>query len=267
MDCILTIWASASFWEGVEYFSEAIVITAAVIELLCDFEHILKGEDKKALRRRVEKWAATVLVAGLGIELGSLVRTNQLFDVEIGAANGRAIEAIRRADREAKARVEIETRLVELGPRANLLNGKNRETLISATKAFAPQKAEIWYCATSFNNFFVDQDTMSVATLMRVILGDKGAHWSLPPLAQANCTGTGISIRVGTKASESTKKAAQALLAALTALPLVVIGPAVEVSDVKRAPQPRVFDQNLKRELFFPPLGTDTIVVTVLSHP
>src|SRR5580704_3052871 len=97
MNWISSLWASSSFWEGVEYFAEATVITGALFEVLTDFEHILKGEGKKELRRRVEKWAAIVLVVGLAIGLGALVRTNQLFSETIASLYGEARDASNRA--------------------------------------------------------------------------------------------------------------------------------------------------------------------------
>src|SRR6266478_3957612 len=93
----LSFWSSSCFWEGVEYAAEAIVIIGATIELLADFEHILRGPEKKKLRKRVEKRAAIGLIIGLGIELGALVRTNQLFSEETQDANNRATRALQRA--------------------------------------------------------------------------------------------------------------------------------------------------------------------------
>jgi hypothetical protein len=70
--------SSTPFWEGVEYSAEAIVVIGAIGEFLTEFEYVLKGDDNKTLRHRFGKLAAIVLIAGLAIELGALVRTNQL---------------------------------------------------------------------------------------------------------------------------------------------------------------------------------------------
>src|SRR5258708_2285126 len=122
MDWIASLWSSPDFWEVLEYVAEAIVIVSAAIEFLTEFEHILKGDGKKELRHRVGKYAAIGLILGLGVELGALVRTNQLFTKTIASlyrqardANNRATdagtmatEAIKRADGEAAARLNIE---------------------------------------------------------------------------------------------------------------------------------------------------------------
>ena len=73
------VWSSSDFWELLEYVAEAIVIAAAAFEFLAEFEHILKGERNRETRHRVGKYAAIGLIIGLGVELGALVRTNQLF--------------------------------------------------------------------------------------------------------------------------------------------------------------------------------------------
>ena len=49
----VSLWPSAAFWEGVEYLAEAVVIIAALFEVLADFEIILRGDDKRELRKRV----------------------------------------------------------------------------------------------------------------------------------------------------------------------------------------------------------------------
>jgi hypothetical protein len=78
MTWIDSLLSSTEFWEWVEYVAEAIVVIGAVGEFLTEFEYILKGENQKSLRHRTGKLAAIVLIVGLAIELGALVRTNQL---------------------------------------------------------------------------------------------------------------------------------------------------------------------------------------------
>jgi hypothetical protein len=87
---IASFWSSSSFWEGVEYVAEAIVITGAVFEVLTDFEYILKGDEKKGLRLRIEKFAAMILIFGLAVELGALVRTNEISSLTIASLNKEA---------------------------------------------------------------------------------------------------------------------------------------------------------------------------------
>lgn len=93
MAWITSFWASSSVWEGVEYAAEVLVVICALLEFLADFELILKGDEKKARRKRVEKRAAIGLVLGLAAELGALVRTNSLFTDTITSAYNEASDA------------------------------------------------------------------------------------------------------------------------------------------------------------------------------
>jgi len=70
--------SSLPFWEDAEYLAAAIVVCGAVGEFLTEFEYVFKGDDNEESRHRFGKYAALLLIIGLGIELGALVRTNQL---------------------------------------------------------------------------------------------------------------------------------------------------------------------------------------------
>ncbi len=103
MRWLVSLFSSVDFWEGIEYVAEAIVIVGALVEVLADFEHILKGDDKR--RHRVAKRAAIALIIGLAIELGALVRTNQLFTDTIASLYREARDAYTRAaDAQEKAK-------------------------------------------------------------------------------------------------------------------------------------------------------------------
>jgi hypothetical protein len=105
MTWIASLWSSSFAWEGVEYVAETVVVICALIEVLADFEHILKGDENKTLRKSVEKRAAIGLVLGLAIGLVALVRTNSLFTDEIASAHREAREASdRAADASGKAK-------------------------------------------------------------------------------------------------------------------------------------------------------------------
>jgi hypothetical protein len=97
MTWIASLWSSSSLWEGIEYAAEALVVICALLEVLADFEHILKGDENKARRKTVEKRAAIGLVIGLAIGLGALVRTNSLFTDTIASAYREARDASDRA--------------------------------------------------------------------------------------------------------------------------------------------------------------------------
>lgn len=129
MHGIASLWSSSSLWECVEYFAEATVVFGALFEVLADFELILKGDDKKDLRKQIEKWAAIALVNGLAIGLGALVRTNELFTDTIASlyvqardADNRARAAIQKAgdlagllktEQETTARFQMQASLAE----------------------------------------------------------------------------------------------------------------------------------------------------------
>src|SRR5664279_6625740 len=112
--------------------------------------------------------------------------------------------------------------LIEQGPRSHLLYGERRERLIAQLKPFSGQKAEIRFCNSSFNLYSVDNDTTSVAMLLKYIL--EQANWSVNPLVIDNCSGTGLSVSIHTIAPTSAHQAADALLSALLSLPLTVVG-------------------------------------------
>jgi hypothetical protein len=173
-------------------------------------------------------------------------------------------------ERAAKA----EKQLIEQGPRTHLLYGKRRDRIIERLKPFSGQKAEIRYCTVSFNQYFIDNDTMGVAMLLGDILAKAG--WSVNPLARENCSGSGLSISTNPQAPGSVQKAAHELLSALLEVQLTVVGSAVSVQESPRPTQPLTIDCGTasgstskceNKEVTFPPLGNDTIVLTVLAHP
>jgi hypothetical protein len=180
-------------------------------------------------------------------------------DVKIAAAHERAANL----EKEAAALLK---QLIEQGPRSHLLYGERRERLIAQLKPFSGQKAEIRFCNSSFNLYSVDNDTTSVAMLLKYIL--EQANWSVNPLVIDNCSGTGLSVSIHPIAPTSAHQAADALLSALLSLPLTVVGNKVFVEESPRPPQPRVLDHdNNGKEIGLNPLGHDTVVVRVLAHP
>ena len=106
MTSIASLWFSSSLWEGIEYTAEALVVICALIEVLAECGHILKGDENKTLRKSVEKRAAIGLVVGLAVSLGALVRTNGLFTDTIASAYREARDAGDRAtDANGKAKI------------------------------------------------------------------------------------------------------------------------------------------------------------------
>lgn len=133
MAWIPSLWSSSSFWEGVEYIAETTVIIGATFELLADFEHILKGDEKKERRHRVAKWAAIALIIGLAVGLGALVRTNRLFTDTITTLYGQARDANNRANATENARIAM---LEELKPRN--FTKEQMDAFIAAIKGKVP---------------------------------------------------------------------------------------------------------------------------------
>jgi hypothetical protein len=116
------LWYSSGYWEGLEYFAEAYVICAAVVELLCTHEIILKGGIKESARKRVERGAAIALILGLALGMLSLIRTNALYDDAIAClykdeqtANARAERAENRATEAVKHDEELQKEEDALG--------------------------------------------------------------------------------------------------------------------------------------------------------
>jgi hypothetical protein len=103
---LVSVWPSAEFWERIEYFSEAFVIVGAIGELLTDFKIILKKEEQADLRDRIGKCAGIALIIGLALELGALVRTNEIFTGTISVLYGQTQDAITKAG-DAKTNADL----------------------------------------------------------------------------------------------------------------------------------------------------------------
>jgi hypothetical protein len=148
MDWIISLWSSSVFWEWVEYVAEAIVIAGAVVEVLTDFKHILKGEEDKDLRERVGKYAAIVLIFGLCIELFALARTNQLFNEIIASLTIEARDANTRAEtafNQATAAVKRgNPRIIDTAKFLGRLKGKPKRTV---TLLYHPDDTEAYMFA------------------------------------------------------------------------------------------------------------------------
>ena len=178
--------------------------------------------------------------------------------------------------KEQTARLELDAmklqeQLIAQGSRTALLYGKNRGAFVKKLEPFRGQKIEVRYCDEAFNMYFVDHEAMGVAMLLQTIMGSD-AHWDANPLVEDHCGGMAVGISVNPKASKSTREAADALLGALQGLPFVILGGKVFVEDSPRTPQKPTFSCGTTNKcantpVVFPPLGNNTIVLTVFSHP
>lgn len=197
------------------------------------------------------------------------------FESDLTAAKTALSEQQERTAAMEVEALSLQKQLIAQGSRAALLYGENRERIIEQVKPFAKQKIEIRFCRVSFNQFFIDNDTMGVAMLLETILS-KDAHWEVNPLVADNCSGSGIEVSVNPKASSPVRKAADALWLALHGVPLTMIGDQPFVKESPRPEQPKMIDcgtttgptgKCANKELILPPLDHDTIVLTVLAHP
>jgi len=155
--------------------------------------------------------------------------------------------------------------LVSQGSRPALLYGSNRTAFADKLKPFHDQRVELRYGRTSFNQSFIDNETMGLLTMLEVVLS-QDAKWAVNPLVTDNISGTGVEVAISPEASEKTRKAASALWLALHNLPLAMVGDKPFIRQLTRPPQVPTYTTNGKL-IPLPPLDADTIVVMVLAHP
>jgi|GEM_PF-5686212 len=149
------------------------------------------------------------------------------------------------------ARSAFNKQLVLLGPRLNLLYGKNRQLLIERLKPFAGQSAEIRFCEISLNRYSVDGDVIGVAQFLAEIKYRAGWIGDRFSIEKPGCNGQGITVSVDPKASSLTKKAARAFINAVSKVPLIISPYVFEIPPTDAREQTDI----------------NTVIVTVLSHP
>jgi len=130
--------------------------------------------------------------------------------------------------------VALESQIIALGPRANLLldsTGLN-PVFITKLKAFAGQKAEVRFCASAppsppKDPYFLDNEAIGFSMLLAGAL--QKANWNSPYADRLECHwfggDVGVFIRLWPNSSENTKRAAESLRSAIAELPTgAVIG-------------------------------------------
>jgi hypothetical protein len=179
------------------------------------------------------------------------------FRLDIARANERA------ASLELEA-AKLKKELVFQGPRANMVVGEHRQSLVDAIKPFVEQKVDIRHSASVImvNSRIVQvtpigDDVVDLShTLISVF---KEAGWNAPPVMPSNRQGGhGIVIGISAKASAKTKKAVESLAAALRN----IFSSGVEISVGPDNMMKRPSDDQIQ-----PTFDYDTIVVDVLGHP
>jgi hypothetical protein len=151
-------------------------------------------------------------------------------------------------DKADEIRFKLETELLEVGPRTQLLYGQPRADFVARMKRFKGQNVETRYCR-QYMDSPINEEAMSVAMLLPVRL--KEAGWNAPFAAPLDCGGQGITVTVGSKASTRTHAVAEALRFAIGKIPLFVDD---KVGDVKAMGVPE-------------PNNPNSVVLLVFAHP
>lgn len=146
--------SSLDRWEIVEYLGTATVIAGVVGEVLADFKYFPKNAEN---RDRFAKVSALVLIAGLAVELLGLVRTSQLFNLEVARLNFEA-ENARRATAELQGKIS-----------ARFLSLEQQHAISAAVAQFSLKPDSVWI--RSYPN---DEEGASLAHQIVVSLGEAG---------------------------------------------------------------------------------------------
>lgn len=108
--------SSLAFWEIVEYIAEAVVIIGAAGEGLGEFTNLLGAKECSERKDRILRISTIVLIIGLAVELGGLIRTNDLSGqivaravLSAGTARGSAGAAVADAGRAKVIASDAET--------------------------------------------------------------------------------------------------------------------------------------------------------------
>jgi hypothetical protein len=87
---IASLISSADWWEVAGYVATAIVGIGVIGESVADFTTWLKP---RALRRKVEKTSALVLIVGIALEIFTQAESNKANSLAVAALNDRAAKA------------------------------------------------------------------------------------------------------------------------------------------------------------------------------
>jgi hypothetical protein len=156
-------------------------------------------------------------------------------------------------------RINLETKLVQVSPRPELLYGKNGERLAAQLKRWAGQSVEIRFCGM----YLVTDEAIQTAMRLGWVfsragwvgepgfqIGAIGSGW-IAPRKNDSCNGEGFLVEEAPDAPDSTRKAANGLIAALKGAPFEAVNDSVD--DLQPS--------ELK------PLDPKSVIVTVFGHP
>lgn len=245
LDAVSRLEGAARFWDNLRL---GLILFAALLGLLSF------GATYLSARRARDLGEAKSVLSRL--ELAE--RDRKIAETRLATEQQRE-----RAAKAEKDLLEVQNKLILQGSRHMLLYGENRGKLVAALKPFSGQKIEIRYC----DQDKMDREVISLTHILTHTFELSGWESRFPVMA--NCGGSGISVGVTPDANDSTRKGANALLAALVGVPLVVIGPAVVTlnkAEIELQQQGKTFD-NKGTELKRFSMGPELIVVTVYAHP
>jgi hypothetical protein len=245
-------------WEIVEYVSAAIVLLGVIGEFLTEFTNFLKVREDAHRKNLLGKFAVLVLIAGLAVELVSLVRTSQLSEQvtarlneeagqarsDAGTAAERAGKAEERAglanerasnnEKEAARLRREAARLSKLAEEERLgrvkieeklaprhLTAEQQHNITTKLQRFAGQRINVFVYAG-------DAEITGIANEIINALGPSGgAGWILNISSgnEASRAVPGILVEVRPEADVSSLAAASFLATALRNERLVVFGP------------------------------------------
>jgi hypothetical protein len=174
-------------WELAEYIGAAVVFLGVLGEYLAEF-HVFQHKEDEKRRRKVTRWSTLALLGGLALELLGLVRTSQLYRVEIAEANKAAALANERA-------ADLENKMHSRWRNVILGNGKE---MADKLKGKPVSRFEIVYSPE-------DEEAYTYGALLKGIL--VGAGWTfvdLRPLRESdvlegkdNIPGAPLAVRAG----------------------------------------------------------------------
>jgi len=214
------------------------------------------------LLKTIFDWSAVVLVGLTFVAGAGALITGNIIGNRQAAQLRQFDQDLAKAKRE---NLKLQRELLLMGPRANLLQNGNRQLFIDSLKPFAGQSVEVRRRTFigSLNGISLGAEKVAEERdgLAEALIGAlKDAEWVPPdvPLSSGSPPAQGITVQIRDDASLHTKEATNILIKALSAVPLVAIGPeALSAGSAKRSPG---------EESIAPPQGADTIVLVALRR-
>src|ERR1700680_5147895 len=181
---VASLDALLSWWEVVEYVAEAAVILGCAGEFVAEFTQVRTP----AWRHQFSRASLLILIVGLAVELGALVRTNSLSGREIALLNetargfdARIAEAQRgtaEANRDAKAaseqaaEAELETAQLYALTAPRRLTPDQQRRIRDALKPFARRSIRLETYGLDGEGMVLGTQIMDALKAVPIIVGD-----------------------------------------------------------------------------------------------